>query len=500
MSDTKQRKRWYRPRNVSLVVLGAVLLFLGWAFLEVWQVYTAEPNPAVDYRAKLRELAEYHAGVSADDADKAWGIVVDAMNLVGEIDSELVSQLASTDFEPRDEYDQGSIDFGRLIHSQVIPNNVDRERLAIEQMRDRGVFSLLGKLADIGPGLRSVGPNVPLMADITRRDRSNARGLGEARVASMRLASATGDFNEAAAAVDETLGLSRTMASQGVLIDYLVGRAMEQSTLRELRHELLEAEFSEASCRQILGSLQRHTLPPIELPLEGERLYSYDTIQWSFSDDGAGNGYLVSSLIEYITPTFPEPEQTLFGTANSRFFWPARAEIMKLTDQVIDASLARAQLRPSIRSNVGREAMSLTSGYPKGYESVGMLGDSLQRFVDVEPRSSVLREGTRVSVALELFYAQHRRWPRELDELVPDILPEPPVDPLHGGPFGYRLVDDDRFGRPYILYSFGLDATDDGGIEFNSGTNDVYRGIEPLTDYNLTGIDYVINKPRPEGW
>ena len=46
----------------------------------------------------------------------------------------------------------------------------------------------------------------------------------------------------------------------------------------------------------------------------------------------------------------------------------------------------------------------------------------------------------------------------------------------------------------------GLDATDDGGIEFNSGTNDVYRGIEPLTDYNLTGVDYVINKPRPEEW
>ncbi len=103
-------------------------------------------------------------------------------------------------------------------------------------------------------------------------------------------------------------------------------------------------------------------------------------------------------------------------------------------------------------------------------------------------------------LALEVFYARHSRWPDSLDDLVAEILPQPPVDPLHGGPFGYRLVDSDRFGRPYILYSFGLDATDDGGIEFKSGANDVYRGIEPLTDYNLTGVDYVINKPRPEEW
>ena len=500
MSDTKQRKPWFRPRNVVLAVLAAVLVFFGWAFLEVWQVYTAEPNPAIDYRAKLRELAEYHAGVSSNHADEAWDFLVAAMNLADEIDSEVVLQPASTEFEPRDEYDQGSIDFLRVICGRVVPSNVDRERRVIELMGERGVFRPLGRLADIGPGLRPVGPNRPLMADRIRPEYLKGQMLAKARVASMRLASAAGDFNEAAAAVDETLALSHTMASQGMLISYLVGRAIEQLTLGELRHELLEAEFSEASCRQILGSLQRHTLPPIELPLEGERLYSYDTIQWSFSDDGAGNGYLVSSLIEYITPTFPEPEQTFFGATKSRFFWPARAEIMKLTDQVVDASLARAQLRPSIRSNVARETMPLTSGYPKGYESVGMLGDSLLQFVDVEPRSSVLREGTRVLVALELFYAQHARWPQALDELVPDILPNVPVDPLHGGPFGYRLVDNDRFGRPYILYSFGLDATDDGGIEFNSGTNDVYRGIEPLTDYNLTGVDYVINKPRPVEW
>ena len=70
----KQRKpkHWYRPRNVFLAVLAAVLLFFGWVFLEVWQVYTAEPKATVDYRAKLRDMAEQNAGVSPEEADDSW--------------------------------------------------------------------------------------------------------------------------------------------------------------------------------------------------------------------------------------------------------------------------------------------------------------------------------------------------------------------------------------------------------------------------------------------
>ena len=48
-------------------------------------------------------------------------------------------------------------------------------------------------------------------------------------------------------------------------------------------------------------------------------------------------------------------------------------------------------------------------------------------------------------------------------DLVPQILVTVPSDPLHGGPFGYRLTPDDPHGRPYLLYSTGLDRNDDGG-------------------------------------
>ena len=79
MSDSNQRKPWYRPRNVSLAVLAALLLSFGWASLEVWKVYTADPHPTVDYRAKLREMAEQNAGISPEEADDSWRLFMEAM-------------------------------------------------------------------------------------------------------------------------------------------------------------------------------------------------------------------------------------------------------------------------------------------------------------------------------------------------------------------------------------------------------------------------------------
>lgn len=500
MSDTKQRRPWYRPRNVLLAFVTAVVLFFGWAFLEVWQVYTAEPNPAVDYRTKLRELAEYHAGISSDDADEAWTILVAAMNLADEIDSELVLQLASTNFERRDEYDQGSIEYDRIYYGRTLPSNIQREARAIELMRKEGVFDLLQQFAASGPGIGPSGREGPLIIDITEPYRSEARMLAQVLVASMRLSFADGEYNQVAAACKASLALGSTISYQGRLIDYLTAMAIAQLTLRELRYELSEAALDEVTCQRILAALRQHDLAPIELPIEGERICFYDQLQWSFSDDGSGDGYLVSSLTEFIMPGFTEPKHTLISATTSRFFYPSRAELLSLADPTIDACLARSLLLPSSRISATSTLGSFSTDFSDRYVMVTLILDSLQTFVDRQPARRISREGTRIMLALEVFYARHSRWPDSLRELAPEVLPQPPVDPLHGGPFGYRLVDNDRFGRPYILYSFGLDATDDGGIEFNSGANDVYRGMEPLTEYNLTGVDYVINKPRPVEW
>ena len=68
------------------------------------------------------------------------------------------------------------------------------------------------------------------------------------------------------------------------------------------------------------------------------------------------------------------------------------------------------------------------------------------------------RDGILVALALELYRRRHGNWPRELEELTPDLLPQVPLDRFTGEPLLYRLVD----GQP-IVYSRAADRDDDGG-------------------------------------
>ena len=139
-------KPWYRPRNVLLAVLAAVLVFFGWAFLEVWQVYTAEPNPTVDYRAKLRKMAEQNAGVSSEEADDSWRLVVDAMEAYKEAERQINEELAESDFSSRGTFDDGQVDFAYPLFGSSLADDVDRERQCLQRIRELGVPQLLDKL------------------------------------------------------------------------------------------------------------------------------------------------------------------------------------------------------------------------------------------------------------------------------------------------------------------------------------------------------------------
>lgn len=64
------------------------------------------------------------------------------------------------------------------------------------------------------------------------------------------------------------------------------------------------------------------------------------------------------------------------------------------------------------------------------------------------------------TLALDLYREDRGELPTSLSELVPDYLPEEPLDPFGSGPLNYRRIDQER----YLLYSLGRNRTDDGGI------------------------------------
>jgi hypothetical protein len=62
------------------------------------------------------------------------------------------------------------------------------------------------------------------------------------------------------------------------------------------------------------------------------------------------------------------------------------------------------------------------------------------------------------AIAIERYRRKHGKLPEKLEELVPEFLPEVPLDPFDGQPL--RYVVDDEGCR---IYSLGMNRTDEGG-------------------------------------
>jgi len=75
-------------------------------------------------------------------------------------------------------------------------------------------------------------------------------------------------------------------------------------------------------------------------------------------------------------------------------------------------------------------------------------------------------ESCRLTLALRLYRETHRRWPNSLSPLVPDILPEIPLDPFSGQPFLYRRTD-----AEYVFATVGPVGTENRSPDWLLSTN-----------------------------
>ncbi|HEV7223253.1 MAG TPA: hypothetical protein VGN42_11170, partial [Pirellulales bacterium] len=83
---------------------------------------------------------------------------------------------------------------------------------------------------------------------------------------------------------------------------------------------------------------------------------------------------------------------------------------------------------------------------------------SLHESMDSICRAQAEQATTRSAIAIERYRRVHGEAPEKLDQLVPEFLDQPPVDPFDGAPLRYRV---DAGG--YKVYSIGPDGIDQGG-------------------------------------
>jgi hypothetical protein len=73
--------------------------------------------------------------------------------------------------------------------------------------------------------------------------------------------------------------------------------------------------------------------------------------------------------------------------------------------------------------------------------------------------SQTCYEITRTAIALERFKHRKGQYPASLNALAPEFLPGIPEDPINRAPLVYKRITATR----YLLYSLGVNGTDDGG-------------------------------------
>lgn len=109
-----------------------------------------------------------------------------------------------------------------------------------------------------------------------------------------------------------------------------------------------------------------------------------------------------------------------------------------------------------------------------------------------QDRSLATLELTRVAAALAVYRAQHGEYPENLAALVPDILPEFPLDLYSDKPFHYQRKPDGG----YLLYSVGDNGIDDGGTDY---TGEIVSGewVDQPQVIEMDKSDLVIRVPVP---
>lgn len=502
MDQPNKRKPWYRPRNILLAIFGFIIVLVVYLVVETLHVYHGTSNPIHDYVAEFQVEARKVAGITDWDEDanrETWNDLLTLLQTaeltILQFEADWIEAHPEAADNERFPYDE-SVDFDYVLLGDSIPDNVQREREAIDGLREAGVFEQLAAFARRAPAFDTRRVNGPLFGKIMP-ELAQARALVTAREASMRIALLDGDFEGVARGFDEMMAVGQTLAYQPALISYLVGIAIQWGVLGEMRAELLEAEFPPDTCRAILQTLDNRPFPPASLGLEGERALFRDTIQWYFSDDGTGNGYLLPGYSR-MTASYGDrltPPGRLAEAFVGRFLLADRQETLRKYDDLLDRVIAESEERLSDRSQTEADLVGELEALPYRHLMVKMLLPGLVRSSSASETFRIQYEGTRIVAGLELHRALHGQYPASLDQLVPEVFAKVPTDPLHGKPFGYRLVEDDPHGRAYLLYSIGFDETDDDGRELGRDVHP-YEEMAAIIDRTAEGVDYVINRPR----
>lgn len=242
----------------------------------------------------------------------------------------------------------------------------------------------------------------------------------------------------------------------GLLIEQLVGIALEALAHNTI-FTLLERDDTPAdvlkSTQQELDKLF-NTQEPI-ISMEAEKVFWYDQIQRSFTDDGKGSGRLLVRGLAYVVTDNLMDNLWRFVSFN----YPDRKEMVEIIDGFFgrfDEFLVQTPLDLQDKDIDEQQWDKNTNITPMMLKP---LIPAHKRVSQIAWRTKTGRLALVTVLAALRYEKQIGQYPVGLNELVKaGYLRKMPIDPYSDSPLVYRRTEDE-----FLLYSFGSNLMDDGG-------------------------------------
>ena len=274
-----------------------------------------------------------------------------------------------------------------------------------------------------------------MLLEHSQRLRSGARMLSlEAHARAHR-----GDAEGAAESINACILLARSLENEPLLVSQLVSLAIHSIGQSLIAKLVPHVDFSDEDLAQLQESLRSADfVAAMHRAFQGERamgIHAFRNPQM-FSDSGeifgAGIPFRKEDLSMYIdlmTRQVDALEQP----------WPqARKEAEEVS----------VEIRAIASSPINRLR----------YMATALVMPATEMAIAAGARVDASRRSTDTMIAVERFRRRHGNVPETLTQLVPDYLPEVPVDPFDSNPIRYVVGENE-----VVIYSIGKDNVDNGG-------------------------------------
>jgi hypothetical protein len=300
---------------------------------------------------------------------------------------------------------------------------------------------------------------------------SDMRQLGRMIAARTYILSEEKKYREAFESAIVGLQLGDSLADEPLYISQLIRRSIDATAFKPLARILdcFPEEISIEDYQRVISEVDKKKKEWTK-NLEGESGIFETSI---FEETLRGNSSFRKGLLSYLGQSL---QLRLFSKFYGSYLWRPVLKrdyalfIGHFTEGALLSRLPYYEARERCIT-LQNETKNTISKAPMNFILSGMLCRNLPRMMQYQAEHHAKLGALKIALCLKIYRAETGKYPEQLSSLVPDVIPQLPLDPFTGRDYVYR-----KAGKGFTVYSVGVNLENNRGIltyPRNEGYDDI---------------------------